>query len=242
MNLARYVYKTGNAFAPGHHMDLRGPIALDHETDIGAVLFATDSQLPEVQSPNGKFCFLQIVGATFDERDAARAWDTQKFLTVMAKVCPLLVTDLDRNSILQIPDVASQIEEGTRRDGLSSALLYVEVAQAVRMEDHKLELVFGASAVDDIRTLWRGRLLHGRKLLVMSAKSRISFEPADHLSWKEDQGLVSIGFPQAALQQFADCLRPQRGSYTIPAAPGIVVRIVPSDIKDQAGNVVRTIG
>jgi suppressor of fused len=242
MNLARYVYQTGNKFAPGHHMDLRGPIALDHKTDICAALFVRDPELQDVESPNGKFEFLQIVGATLDERDAAQAWDTQNLLAVMARLHPLLVTDLDRPSILRNPTVAAEIDASTLRDGSSSAALYVEVAEPHLLKDQKLELVFGASSVDAVKALLRGRILHGRRLLVRSSKGQVGFEPGPKVSWKEDQGLFVVELSPSTAEEFVNCLKPQRGLYTAPSARDIVIRIVPSDIKDHEGKVLRTIG
>lgn len=72
-NLGRYVFESGNSFAAGDHIDLGGPIALDQpRTPIVAAGFAADPELPAIDTPHGSLAFLQIVGLTADEYDAAR--------------------------------------------------------------------------------------------------------------------------------------------------------------------------
>jgi hypothetical protein len=67
-NIGRYVFNTGNVFAAGHHMNINGPIALDHDTKIRAIAFSDPPKLPvEVESPHGTFGFLHVVGITLDE-------------------------------------------------------------------------------------------------------------------------------------------------------------------------------
>src|SRR5215468_9383855 len=91
-NLARYVFKTGNVFGVGHHLNLNGPIALEAETEIRAIAFAADPQLGRISTPNGSLEFLQVVGLTVDELEAIQTWNTKPFLDLLAKSNPLLLT------------------------------------------------------------------------------------------------------------------------------------------------------
>ena len=52
-NIARYVFRTGNAFDARHHMTCNGPIALGEETQITAIMFLLDPQLKEMDTANG---------------------------------------------------------------------------------------------------------------------------------------------------------------------------------------------
>ena len=52
-NLARYVFGTGNRFAPGHKLGLDGPIAPGETTALSAVLFVEEPELPPIASPRG---------------------------------------------------------------------------------------------------------------------------------------------------------------------------------------------
>ena len=66
-------------------MHLNGPIALDEETQIHAIAFAYDPELPPVETPNGRVEFLQIVGITTDELSAIKSWRTAAFLDLIHK-------------------------------------------------------------------------------------------------------------------------------------------------------------
>jgi hypothetical protein len=107
-NLARYVYSSGNLFAPGHYLPFNGPIATGENTALHAALFTEDPELKTIHTPHGKVQFLQLVGATLDELAAARAWDVGRFLELLATRHPLLVTDLSRPSVLEDPSLAAK--------------------------------------------------------------------------------------------------------------------------------------
>src|SRR5262249_31948377 len=133
-NLARYVFKTGNVFQVNHYMNLNGPIALGEETDIRAAIFVQDPQLGAIDTPNGKVEFLQIVGVTVDELEAATAWNTAGLRSLLEADNPLLITDLARKSVLRDPKNQRIFEEGFRREGSSTGGQFVEV---VRWQEHK---------------------------------------------------------------------------------------------------------
>jgi hypothetical protein len=120
-NFARYVVETGNIFDVGHRMPADLRVALNYPTDIQAVVFTADPQLSEILTPHGRLKFLQVVGVTTDELDLMKQWTSADFLQVMAEDNPLLVTNLDRQSLLSHPAKAASIQErrkqtqGTRK-------------------------------------------------------------------------------------------------------------------------------
>src|SRR5262249_44729566 len=128
-NLARYVFQTGNVFAAGHHITLNGPIAFDEATDITAVVFVEDPELPPTNSPHGSVKFVQIVGITDDELQAVQAWDSKRFTELLKAANPLLVTDLARTSILADPSMAKVVSEGIEQNGSSMGELYVSTVR-----------------------------------------------------------------------------------------------------------------
>lgn len=131
-NLARYVFESGNAFGAGHHMNLNGPISLDEPTEIGAIAFAADPQLPEQSIPNGRMKFIRIVGLTLDEYHATKDWNTLGFLNVLATGNPLLITDLQRGSILRDPQMAATIRDRTDREGSSTGSTFIKTLTWVK--------------------------------------------------------------------------------------------------------------
>ena len=102
--IARYVFTTGNVLGPWHHLDYVDEICEGIvDTDLRAMAFLVDPQLGRIKTPHGQVTFLQLVGLTHDELNELRQWNTRKFLKVLAKDNPLLITDLRRKSILRDP-------------------------------------------------------------------------------------------------------------------------------------------
>lgn len=245
-NLARYVFSSGNRFGPGHHLDLNGPISLDaRDTAIRAVAFAEDPQLGTIDTPHGRLRFLQVVGLTREEYDAAQRWDAGRLLAAMEPRLPLLVTDLARSSLTDDPGVAAAIEEGERRDGSSTGSIYVQDVRWSRdpARPARTTLTFGASAAGRIALALAGRLPHGRGLAVDGPAAAVFFEPAERYALKQiTESHLEVRLPESVRGELCAILRPSAGVYRVPGAPGLSVEIVTSQIRNQAGEVVEEIG
>ncbi|WP_125775814.1 suppressor of fused domain protein [Antribacter gilvus] len=101
-NLARYVFGSGNGFGQGHYIDANGPIAADRpDSQVRALAFTEDPELRTIATPHGRVVFLQVVGLTSEEHaTAATAGDAAAILDLLATRYPLLITDIDRSSLL----------------------------------------------------------------------------------------------------------------------------------------------
>jgi suppressor of fused-like protein len=246
-NLARYVFQTGNVFAPGHHMTLNGPIAVDAQTDITAVVFAADPELPSIDTPHGRVEFVQIVGITHDELESAQSWNSARFTELFQKSNPLLITELGRTSLLRDAELAQRIAEGIERDGSSMGELYVSLARWT-LTNGQTRLRLGAMAAAGMKKQLAGRIPHGRPLLLLGASDDadavISIRPGDEpsLSVAEDGGFLVIQLPANLAREMSETLRAERGEYRWQALPDFVIEVEPSVIKDDEGNVVRVLG
>ncbi len=193
-NLARYVFQTGNVFDYGHRIPLNSPILKGSQTLLCGAMFVVDPELGIVESPNGQYCFLQIIGTTSDELDAAEAWNTKKFIDILARENKLLVTSLHRPSIMDNPEVATLIKEGIEKDGSTCGTLYVGDSEILEeREEASPELTFKVLEKDvaSVRRLIAGRLLHGRQLTLVSPESSLVLVPADFCDWnKGNEGFV----------------------------------------------------
>jgi len=246
-NLARYVFQTGNVFAAGHHMTLNGPIALDQKTDITAVLFVDDPELPAIDSSNGRLSFVQIVGITDDELHAVQAWDTLRFAESLKATTPLLLTDLERPSLLADPKTAAAIAEATERDGSSMAELLVSTAHWTRkgLLSKRTRLTMNTLAVTGFIRQLRGRLLHGRKLLVVGQGGKpenvAAFEPGEKpsIAVAADGGYLVVSLPATIAREMLEKLRPKTGVYEWPSFDGFEIEVVPTEITDRDGKVIR---
>ncbi|GAA2328735.1 suppressor of fused domain protein [Dactylosporangium salmoneum] len=242
-NLARYVYQTGNWFEPNHHMDLNGPIALDRDTLIRAVVFAEDPELGTIATANGTVQFLQVVGITLDEYEATQAWSVRGFLELLARRIPLLVTDLDRASVADEPEVAEAVEEGRRVDGSATATLAL-AEFGWRPDGDLVRLVLGAHVAPRVAQTLLGRLPFGRTLRLDGPESSVEFSSGSFFVGTEEdaEDQLQVVLTGEALDGLVAVLVPVVGVRAPAGAEPLVVEIVRSQIRDPGGNIVRTVG
>ena len=223
--MARYVLGSGNLFEPGHYMNLNGPIALEREDSaIRAVLIAADPQLPVIDTPNGKVQFLQFVGATLDELNAARAWNTAGMLDVMRESNPLFVTDIDRGSILMDVPTAQRIAQCTQADGSSTSALLCGTLKWHFPAPGALVITFGANSVADFRSILPGRLPLGRDFLLAAEGRAVTFKLADRVHWTAtSEAELTLSLPADVARALAAAVNPKRGDYVVASAPDLTI-------------------
>ncbi|MFE9205043.1 suppressor of fused domain protein [Micromonospora sp. NPDC007230] len=248
-NLARYVFTSGNPFAPGHHLDLNGPISeASPETRVRAAVFAEDPELGAIDTPHGRVRFLQVVGLTIDEYAAIERWHAERLLETLAPKLPLLVTDLDRGSLTDDPAVAAAIEEGARREGSATGGLFVAEAgwrteRSGWARTKRTTLTFGANAAARIGRVLNARLPFGRSLVVAARDGGVEFRPGAQATVRDvGGGMLEVQLPPAVLDELTEVLRPVAGSHHLAGASELTVEIVRSRIRDQDGNVVAEVG
>ncbi|OIV39667.1 suppressor of fused domain protein [Flavobacterium johnsoniae] len=97
-NIAKYVFDSGNWFEEFHYMPANGPIRLETETDIVALLFVNDPEIEKKQTPHGEVSFLQIVGITQTEYEQLKEKPetVEELVNRLKENNPLLITDLTR--------------------------------------------------------------------------------------------------------------------------------------------------
>ncbi|MDA3614348.1 suppressor of fused domain protein [Polluticaenibacter yanchengensis] len=97
-NLSKYVFNSKNGFDDFHYMSANGPIRLDTKTNITAMVFYTDPEMQELDTPHGKMKFLQIFGITTHEYQDLRneKYTVEELLNKHRQTNPLLITDLTR--------------------------------------------------------------------------------------------------------------------------------------------------
>lgn len=233
-NLGRYVFKTGNWFEPGHHMNVNGPIATDRDdSDIRAIAFVLDPELGTIGTPHGSLQFLQVVGLATEEYEAVRQWNSDDFMAVLAPHLPKFVTDLDRRSLLADPEVARAVREGIERDGSSSGMQFVSTAHWELAKDGAT-IKLGALQAPAIADALRGRLPFGRELILQTEDTVLTFAPADEFAIEErDESRLVVHVPSGALDDLLATLQPRAGRTPVPFLPGLTVEIVPTVMRDQ---------
>lgn len=241
-NLARYVYDTGNVFASGHHMDLHGPIALPHpETRVRAIAFARDPQLPAIATPNGRLEFIELVGLTTDEYDAAQDWDTDALLAVFRRSNPLLITDLSRASVLDDPDVAREVTERTAADGSMMSMIHVD-RLGLESADGVLRITLGALGAERVLRMLTGRSLHNREFLVRGEGQVLRCDVAGAPGWHLDGSEATVHLTRDAAVRLRSALRPLVGEYSVPELPDLILIVEETVIRDETGREIGRIG
>lgn len=239
-NLARYVFETGNAFGAGHHMPLNGPICLGSPTAIWAVTFAPDPELKEFRSEFGRAVFLQIVGVTMDELELVKDWNAESFHRSLSELNPLLLTDLARASILADPARSSALR--ARADAEGSSMVSTYAQKILFRPGPPVECEIGALWIDSVRRGVKGRLLHGRPFDLIGENSVLKLVPGDRAGLKLRENELSLIVPPSLAKEILSTLQPRRGEYRFPSLPGFVLKVAPTEIKDQQGQVGDVVG
>jgi hypothetical protein len=240
-NIARYVFGHGNGFDEGHHTATNGPIARDEPTALCALAFVADPELGAIATPNGAMKFLQFVGLTFDEYDAVRHWNTLSFIDLMRAGNPLLVTTLDRTSLMERAEIRDAVAAGVERDGSSEGGVYTP-RLTLTETDGGLHVTIAANSIQNIRDAVRHRLRHARDFVILGDDSVLTLQPASAFAVSVVDTTATLHLPLASAVALAETLRPLRGDYSVASLPGVTFTVEPTEIKDARGNVVKTIG
>ncbi|XP_063988966.1 suppressor of fused homolog [Diachasmimorpha longicaudata] len=120
--LAKYVFNSGNMLFPGDHVSWHAPLGTGGGR-ITQILMGKDPQLPNsINTPHGEVSFIQIIGVTSEELQAAQHWNGLGLVNLLktSRSCgPWLVTDTNRmHSVMdEDPTVAEKIQTGIEREG-----------------------------------------------------------------------------------------------------------------------------
>jgi hypothetical protein len=245
-NLARYVFDSGNAFANWDYMNSNGPIASETDTLIRSMVFTHDPELPPMETPNGRVEFLQVVGITDDEELAVKQWRPLAVLEVFREHMPLLVTDLDRASLLEKKDVREKISAGSSAEGSYTGYAFVEqLAWAERKRlfgKPEIKITLGAHQIKDILVMLRYRLPFGREFGLVGGEFNVVFFPNGENRYEIEGNTLRLEITPNVLAELQAVLKEQEGIYRLSTFRGIVLQVKKTHIRDDGGNVVKTIG
>lgn len=245
-SLADYVASTGSPLGPGHHLQVQDPRTDD---DVCAVAFLPDIALATTRSTNGEVAFLQMVGLTHAEYEAARAWSTASLLDLVRERDPLLLTDAARKNHLADPAFAAAVAAGQQRDG-SSLGIWHGGGLLWLVRDERLSVHLDLRLVDAFLRALSDRLAHGRSMLFAGAPRRAADgrEPAyahqivvglrpGTARWQLEQAdgvqAATVYLSVDAQRDLAAALRPTPGEYVVPSLSGVrFVVVEPERIAD----------
>lgn len=87
------VYRTGKPLGEGSRLDIGAPITMPVISSLQALALTGDTDLPVIDTPNGRVEFLQVVGITRDELEEMQQSSTTAVLDRLRQANPTLLTD-----------------------------------------------------------------------------------------------------------------------------------------------------
>lgn len=221
-NLAGYVFRTGNLFGPGHHLDANGPIEADNSaTRLTAVGFVTDPRLGTIATPHGRVVFLQLLGLTADDLTAAMSWNAESLYALLVEKYPLGVTEMSRDSLRTDPALAVRVSAGISSDGSSMAALFTNGIAFAEDADGAVVVELGLIEAVRIRDMVRGRLPFGRGLIVDAGDHGMVLTPASTVSVALAGDSLDIGLTPDVAAALCEVLRDVPGTYVVPGIDGV---------------------
>ncbi|PTX55015.1 hypothetical protein C8P63_12337 [Melghirimyces profundicolus] len=121
-----------------------------------------------------------------------------------------------------------------------SDLEWQEHKKLLGKRDYHISL--GAHQADMIAQVLKGRIPHGKSLLLKGDEHLVKFVPGKQTTAKVADGILQVFLEQSDYGFLLNQLIPKAGTFHLPGAPYIQIQIVKSYIKNQQGEVVEEVG
>lgn len=245
MNIARYVFASGNAFDEGHYIDANGPIRLAPEgepaTKLTALGFLLDPDLGVIDGEFGQLKMLQAIALTGDELTALIQWSGKSFLKEVVQRVPSGVTDLDRPSLMEDSEFVKEWREGVERDGSSIGFLYLGGFKFGLSETEGRYLFqCGAKDVPVVRSMIKARVGKERQLALQGDDIAVVLSPGDVFSVRQEEKRFDVVLPRDGVCEISEIVEPHVGEYRLEKIP-LDIKVVKSEIRDQNDNVIMVV-
>jgi len=161
-------------------MPFNASIAMNQNTKLRNLLFRQDPILGNLNTPYGRFEFLEMVACTDEELVVANSWNTRGMVSILAINNPLCVTDLARDSVLSNPEIKRQVEGGRERDGSSTGVLYAvnQIQWQLEKKNTSVKVTLTSLLMEKLKLVLKGRIPFGRDLHLLSESQQLFFVTA----------------------------------------------------------------
>jgi suppressor of fused-like protein len=245
-SLARYVFRTSHALQDGHRMNASGPIAPGQPTQLCAMGFTSDPELPAIASQSGSIAFLQVVGLTGDEESAAERWDTRKLLDAFLAHMPMWVTRLERASLLSIPALQVKVRQGAQHDGSSTGVLVADLLdmaiQKRLLRKPLVGITLGALQLAKLHELLPLRLPFGRPFMLSGPAWKLQCRQRERSDWSLEGNVLTLDLSPSMTDALAAALPAREGQYRLAGFDELQWSVKQTAIRNAQGDIVEVIG
>ena len=200
-------------------------IAPGVESELSGLLFTVDPEAGVLATPYEKVPVLLAVPVTADEARVVREWSPSGMIEVLSKIDALLISDLERPSLLSSPRARALIDQRVEREGSSLATMTASRSQATG-KGSEVVWTLSADAVDTLISLLKGRIGHLRAFTVLSDQGKVEVLSADKPGATVSDGTLSLKLSLVAARQIRSLLRAKAGTYTFDVLPGFTLAVV----------------
>lgn len=195
-------------------------------SEMTSLAFTAEPTLRPVVTPHDALRPLLAVGLTRDEERIVREWSPTALLEVLAHADPLLLTDIERSSLLLSPRARTHIEQRVEREGSSLAAMWAATS-ALDTAAAGATWRLSAEAVETLVSLLKGRLGHHRSFAIHAAGAiTMEVAPAERPALVLTGATPRLELSQPAARQLRSVLRPKAGRYAIEALPTLTFEVV----------------
>lgn len=199
-------------------------------TELSGLIFTIDPDAGKLVTPYDKAPVLLCVPVTKDEVRAVREWSPTGLIEVLSKGDPLLITDLERASLLQSPRARAVIDQRMEKEGSSLSSITAE-ASAIESNGKKTTWKLSVDAMETVISLLKGRTGHLRSFTVSSPDAQVNVESAHAPAFSVDGQTLSLKLSLVAARQLRSVLRARPGNYPVEFLPGFEFEVEGSEVK-----------
>ena len=99
-----------------------------------------------------------------------------------------------------------------------------------------------ANVIGDLLLMFDHQLANDHPCAVLGEKNIVHFAPAQDNAFHISDNELTLEISPALREEIRRTLKIERGEYRWDALPNLVLEVVPTEIKDQQGNIVAVFG
>lgn len=216
--LALEVFQSGNPLKPGAIRRVESSLKPGSTTGIHGFLIVEDPELATIKTHNGNLTFLLIFGLTHDEAELSNRGSQAQLASIAQKqIGRLLVTDLNRQSLVENPETRELLIAKANKDNESDGTLDCPQAEWFFMT--RAIVLLPIDIVPTFTNQLNKRLGHGLNLTIKGSDCEIIFCSASTESFFIEETKLVIELPASTAKNLADRMQPVSSTHNFENIP-----------------------